>query len=109
MIQHARPVAGDVGTEFRLACRDESGAVANLTSLASARILFTRPDRSVFAKTATVVAPATGGVVRATWEAGDCREIDSGTWTIQAELTFSNSLVFSTLTQRFSVADKAAI
>jgi hypothetical protein len=109
MTPQSRPVAGDIGTEFRITCKDEAGAVVDLTSLASARILFTRPDGSIFAKAASVAAPPTAGIVRATWASGDCRVTDDGIWTVQAELTFAASLIFSTLPQRLQVAIKSTI
>jgi hypothetical protein len=92
-----------VGVTIRATVKDPDGNAVDLTTLASAQLVFLAKSGARKTRAAAVDGAATLGAVRYVTQAGDLDE--AGRWKVQAKLTFIDGSVLYTLPGKFKVKD----
>lgn len=75
---------GDYGVALVVTLSTAAGVI-DLTSVLAVEFTFTRPDGTTLAVAASVLSPATAGVVRYVFEPGDLNQ--AGLWRYQGRIT----------------------
>lgn len=78
----------DIGTAFRMTIYDESNNIVNVSGT-TPTILFTKPDKTILEKEATLYTDGTDGKIQYVSEDGDLDTI--GQWQIQAFIYFTDT------------------
>jgi hypothetical protein len=83
---------GEIGTVWRVLCKDSGGSAIDLNNVSTAEVEFERPNGSRFVYTASKETPLTAGYIRYTNTITDGTIIDMpGTWKWRPKLTFTDS------------------
>ena len=77
----------DVGTVFEVTVVDENNAIVNLSASSVIQIRFTKPDATVFDRTAAFKTDGIDGIIQYTTIADDIDQ--KGDWCIQAHVEFT--------------------
>ena len=76
----------DIGTQFLLTVRDQSGNTVNLAASTSKVLNFVRPDLTTFSRDLSFVGDGSDGRVSYLAASGDLNQV--GFWRIQAKFIF---------------------
>ena len=78
----------DIGTEFLLTVKDETGAAVDISAATTTNILFQKPDSgTILTKTATFKTTGVDGKITYSTIVGDLDTV--GLWRYQAHIIFS--------------------